>query len=118
MTKKRAKRLTFCSKSTVGRIYDIRIQNNTVWYTNDNGHNVPSFLSDWQVYPMMRQEHRKTLIKTFSTLLYSWGGDTPQEAIWAANELIDWINLEFGVTLSQLNLDGDMDRLEREIKAL
>lgn len=118
MTKKRAKRLTLSSKSTVGRVYDIRIKDNTVWYTNDNGHHVPSFLADWQVYPMMKKEHRKSLLKTFSTLIYSWGGDTPQEAIWAANELIDWINLEFGATISQLGQDTDLDKLEREIGAI
>ncbi len=24
----------------------------------------------------------------FNTLLHSWGGDTPQEAVWAANEIM------------------------------
>ena len=27
-----------------------------------------------------------------STLLYSWGGDTPPEVMWGLNELIDLIN--------------------------
>ena len=26
----------------------------------------------------------------FTTLFGSWGGDTPQEAIWAANDLLKW----------------------------
>ncbi len=33
----------------------------------------------------------------FSTLLHSWGGDTPSEATWAANEMIDWIVVEYEI---------------------
>ncbi len=29
------------------------------------------------------------LSKCFETLLFSWGGDTPPEAIWAANEFLN-----------------------------
>ena len=29
--------------------------------------------------------------KAFKTLLYSWGGDTPPEAVWAANEFMEAI---------------------------
>jgi len=31
------------------------------------------------------------------TLLHSWGSDTPAEATWAANELLDWVEKEFDV---------------------
>ena len=31
----------------------------------------------------------------FRTLLHTWGGDTPSEATWAANELIDFLVLEY-----------------------
>ncbi len=34
-----------------------------------------------------------------STLLGSWGGDTPPEAIWTANELVDWVEKEFDVKI-------------------
>ena len=29
--------------------------------------------------------------KFFSTILYSWGSDTPQEVIWGLNDLLDWV---------------------------
>ena len=32
-----------------------------------------------------------------STLLHSWGGDTPAEATWSANEMIDWIVVEYEI---------------------
>ena len=32
------------------------------------------------------------LHEVFTTLLYSWGSDTPNEAVWSANELLDWLN--------------------------
>lgn len=31
----------------------------------------------------------KPLSECFQTLLYSWGGDTPPEAIWAANDFLN-----------------------------
>jgi hypothetical protein len=39
------------------------------------------------------------LIRLFDTLLFSWGSDTPSEAIWSANELIEWIESEFSVNI-------------------
>lgn len=48
---------------------------------------------------------RKDLLsKSLSTLFNSWGSDTPPEAYWAGNELLEWIELEFGV---QLNIRFD-----------
>lgn len=29
------------------------------------------------------------IYKAFNTLLYSWGSDTPPEAIWAANDFLE-----------------------------
>ena len=40
------------------------------------------------------------LIKSLGTLFYSWGGDTPVEVFWGANELLDWFEDEFGVKLN------------------
>lgn len=33
----------------------------------------------------------------FSALLYSWGGDTPVEATWAANKFIDYLVIEYNL---------------------
>lgn len=34
-----------------------------------------------------------------TTLLSSWGGDTPPEAIWALGDFVNWINAERGLNL-------------------
>jgi hypothetical protein len=32
----------------------------------------------------------KQMKKFFSTILHSWGSDTPQEVIWGLNDLLKW----------------------------
>lgn len=44
-----------------------------------------------------------------STLLYSWGGDTPAEAIWASNQFLDFYERVYGVTLSGRFSEMDYD---------
>ena len=44
-----------------------------------------------------------------STLLGSWGGDTPPEAIWTANELVDWVEKEFDVKIDSRFIEEDYD---------
>ncbi len=39
-------------------------------------------------------KNKKKLIGVLNTLIMSWGSDTPPEAVWAANELIDFIESE------------------------
>lgn len=51
-------------------------------------------------------------VKALKTLMYSWGGDTPPEAIWTANELLEWYEKEYNVTLNirfeeEASLDDD-----------
>lgn len=51
-------------------------------------------------------------ITAFKTLLYSWGGDTPAEAIWAANQFLDIYKQLTGNETSGLyfkELDEDLD---------
>tara|TARA_Y100001938_G_C8040182_1_gene405737 strand:+ start:1070 stop:1282 length:213 start_codon:yes stop_codon:yes gene_type:complete len=45
-------------------------------------------------------KNKKMLITSLSTLFYSWGGDTPDEVFWGANELLDWFEDEFEVKLN------------------
>jgi len=40
-------------------------------------------------------EYKDDLIKCFITLFYSWGSDAPPEAIWAANDFLNWFEKEF-----------------------
>lgn len=44
-------------------------------------------------------KNKKEFIKALGTLFYSWGSDTPSEVIWGANDLLDWYELEFNVSL-------------------
>ncbi len=39
------------------------------------------------------------LIKSLGTLFFSWGSDTPEEVFWGANELLDWYEKEFNLSL-------------------
>ena len=58
----------------------------------------------------------------FGTLFHSWGGDTPQETVWAANDLIEALSEMFGIVIvDRFDLNGitvngnDYDDLEKEI---
>lgn len=45
-------------------------------------------------------------IKAMNTMLHSWGGDTPPEALWALTEFVEWINSEYNLHLS-VPTEGD-----------
>jgi len=49
--------------------------------------------------------------QAIETILYSWGGDTPSEAIWAANELLDWLEMEYNIKIELrfAEIDGERD---------
>jgi len=65
-------------------------------------------------------------LHALSTLLFSWGGDTPPEAIWAANDFLDYFEKVNKITLSGRfeevdsvpNWDIINDNLLEEIKNL
>ncbi len=50
-------------------------------------------------------------IKALNTLFFAWGGDTPEEVYWGANELLDWYESEFntklGIRFDYENLNFD-----------
>lgn len=60
-------------------------------------------------------------INALSTLFYSWGGDTPPEAFWAGNELLEWYEAEYGVKLG-IEFDelykNDSDKFDDVIDAI
>lgn len=63
----------------------------------------------------------KLLEKAFSTLLYSWGGNTPSEAIWAFNELLKFVEKEYNINIVEFlnedcsNYDTIIDELESKL---
>ena len=58
---------------------------------------------------------KELFLKAVNTLLYSWGGDTPADAIWGVNELLDFYEEDSGNKLSgrldeepeMTDIDGD-----------
>jgi hypothetical protein len=44
-------------------------------------------------------KNKEQFLKAMNTLLWSWGSDAPAEAVWAANELLDWYELEYNVKI-------------------
>ena len=61
----------------------------------------------------------------FGTLFHSWGGDTPQETVWAANDFIDALIELFGFEIEdRFDIDGvttngnDYSVLEEQIYTL
>jgi len=58
-------------------------------------------------------------LNALSTLLFSWGGDTPPEAIWAANDFLDYFEKVNKITLSgRFEEDLSNNNLLEEIKNL
>ena len=44
--------------------------------------------------------NKELFVKALSGLFFSWGGDTPPEVIWGANDLLDWFEKEYNVQLN------------------
>lgn len=64
-------------------------------------------------------KEKKLFLKAILTTLAAWGGDTPQEALWAVNELLDWFEAEYNVKLDiQVDEYGNMSYEEIETKIL
>ena len=56
----------------------------------------------------MTDEAKKLFVAAMETLLYSWGSDTPPEAIWAGNEFIKFYEKETGKKIAgKLKEDGN-----------
>lgn len=56
-------------------------------------------------------KHTDMLISAINTLFFSWGSDTPDEVFWGANELLDWYETEYNITLG-IRFDRDEETYE------
>lgn len=45
-------------------------------------------------------KEKEIFIKALSGLFFAWGGDTPPEVFWGCNDLLDWYEKEYGVSLN------------------
>jgi hypothetical protein len=59
-------------------------------------------------------KNKKEFFAMLSTLLGSWGGDTPPEATWTANELVDWVEKEFGVKVESRFAEAYDEKAEED----
>ena len=50
--------------------------------------------------PITLTDNKKNLTKALSTLFFGGGGDTPDNVVWGANELLEWYEQEFNVKLN------------------
>jgi len=63
--------------------------------------------------------NRKDLfLKAISTMLHSWGGDTPPEAYWTLTELIEWYEAEYGVQLDIPEIEENYEWAEAVVNAI
>ena len=71
---------------------------------------------------MKKIRNNELFYESLTTLLFSWGGDTPPEAVWAFNELIYWADKEFGLDIDmELEEDGSnltevLEKIEKKLK--
>jgi len=49
----------------------------------------------------MKLKNPEELLEAMDTLLNSWGSETPSEAIWGLNEIVDWLEKEYNVTIEK-----------------
>lgn len=45
-------------------------------------------------------KEKERFIKALGGLFFEWGGDTPQEVYWGANDLLNWYEVEYGIELN------------------
>lgn len=46
-------------------------------------------------------KEKDKFLAAIRTLMWSWGGDTPPDAVWAANEMIEWAEAEYGIKIDR-----------------
>ena len=61
---------------------------------------------------------KEKILKSMSTLLYSWGSDTPPEVIWGLNELLDWLEEEYDTTIDMRFQEDDGEQNEKVLSYL
>ena len=46
----------------------------------------------------MSMKNKEMFISALTSLMFTWGGDTPNEAVWVGNDLLNWYDKEYGTT--------------------
>lgn len=61
--------------------------------------------------------NKELFIKAIGTLFFSWGSDTPPEVYWGCNEILDWYEKEYEVTLN-IRFDENIDNYDEVIECI
>jgi hypothetical protein len=61
--------------------------------------------------------NKELFINALSTLFFSWGSDTPAEVFWGCNELLDWYEKEYNVTLG-IRFDEENNNFDEVINVI
>lgn len=59
--------------------------------------------------------NKKKLKYAVNTLLFSWNGDTPDEVIWAFNDLMKALNMKAHIHNHE-DTESEIDAFEKELK--
>ena len=65
--------------------------------------------------------NKELFIKAIGTLFFSWGSDTPPEVYWGCNQLLEWYENEYGVTLNirfEIGNYDDEDNYDEVIESI
>lgn len=62
-------------------------------------------------------KEKELFIKALESLFFDWGGDTPVEVFWGANELLNWYETEYDVLLN-IRFDEENDNFNKVLEAI
>ncbi len=57
-------------------------------------------------------KNKELFIKALSTLFFSFGSNAPSEVFWGANEMLDWYEAEYNITLGIRFEDSNGEDIE------
>lgn len=59
------------------------------------------------IFKMNIDNNKQELIRALNTLYFSWGSDAPAEVTWGANEILEWYEKVFNVTVGRFEEDSE-----------
>lgn len=62
-------------------------------------------------------KEKELFIKALNTLFWSFGSEPPAEVIWGANDLLEWVEVEYGVKLKN-RFSEDLDTMGDDFEAV
>ena len=62
-------------------------------------------------------KEKELFIKALNTLFWSFGSEPPAEVVWGANDLLEWVEVEYGVKLKN-RFSEDLDTMGDDFEAV